>query len=92
VSNKKAQRARERQNYEQHPPRCSSCSQFAREQRASKAVVVMGQKLAPPLQYLPAHCKIGGFAVSPGGICDEWEHRATGEVLEGQPQPRSTSL
>lgn len=82
MSNKKAQRAKAAQGYEQYPPRCSGCKHFAPEQKASAAIVVSGVQLAPPLQYLPAHCKIGGFAVNPNGICDLWVHKTTGEALE----------
>lgn len=82
MSNKKAQRAKAAQGYEQNPPRCSSCKNFAPEQRASAAVIVAGVQMAPPLQYLAAHCKIGGFAVSPQGVCDLWVHKMTGETLE----------
>jgi hypothetical protein len=82
MSNKKAQRAKAIQNYEQYPPRCNVCKNFAPEQKASPAIVVSGVQVAPPLQFLAAHCKVGGFAVSPHGICDLWVHKLTGETLE----------
>lgn len=81
MSNKKAQRAKALQNYEQYPPRCNNCVNFRRDQPASPELIVDGVVMAPALQWIPSHCTIGSFACSPHGICDEWEHKVTGERL-----------
>jgi hypothetical protein len=86
-----AQKMKAIMNYEQHPPRCSSCTHYSQPQRASPAIIIDGKEMAPALKFMPPHCrerfdekgnKLGGFAVSPNGICDHWQHATTGEVIE----------
>ena len=72
MSDKKVRRAaKAAQNYEQYPPRCGSCVRFT------------PPRLGVPggAAYAPGRCGLGGFAASPGGICDQWRGR-DGSVLE----------
>lgn len=67
----KTKRKKDAQGYEQHPPRCGNCAQFKTGQ-----VGIPGKR-----PFIPTTCGIGFFAVSPMGICNEWQGR-DGTVLE----------
>ena len=92
MSTKQSRRSRSIQGYDPNPPRCSACKWYRPEQKGAPAVIVGIVQIAPPLRHIAPTCvwpvkhrDSASFAVSPSGVCDKWQHKVTGEVLEDQP-------
>lgn len=88
MSTKDSRRSRAIQRYEQHPPRCATCTYYRAEQKAAPPVLVRGIEVAPALRHINPTCvwpvkhrDSSSFAVVPGGICDEWVHKITKETI-----------
>lgn len=63
-------------NYEAQAPRCANCEHFV---RAAPAVPAKNKPYHPPA------CWVNQFSPSPDGLCDRWQDKKTGDVLEVTP-------
>lgn len=68
---KKRKAARDAQNFEMNPPRCSNCEHF------SPPIHGVAEKH----KYKEPRCGLGGFVCWPKSICDAWVGR-DGETIE----------